>query len=183
MAEPIPRMIPDVDEELWYITKKTTTTKPLICVYSMMLIVTDTSHDYITNMWKDCTNVFGAMKSLPLCYGLHGTTGRFSWWRHGMDTLSALLTICKGNHRLPVVSHRNPVSDDFFIVIPNNWLNAVTLMWRHHNILLFFRALHGEQSKVRIMELLSKTGAPRGPDLHVHLLPGLLELRIQAPRG
>ena len=63
------------------------------------------------------------------------------WWRHCMETLSALLVLCEGNHGSPMESpHRGQVIrnlDVFFVVSFNKLLNkwsswdTMTPMWRH----------------------------------------------------
>ena len=72
-----------------------------------------------------------------------------SWWRHQMETFSALLAICAGNS--PVIGEfpaQRPVTrcfDDFFHLRPNKWLNKQWWgwwfetpshpLWRHCNLL------------------------------------------------
>ena len=42
---------------------------------------------------------------------MHLQMSNATWWRHEMGTLSALLALCEGNHRWPVVSsHKGPVT-------------------------------------------------------------------------
>ena len=77
----------------------------------------------------------------------------WSWWRHQMETFSALLTLCEGNS--PVIGEfpsRRPVTrtfDVFFDLRLNNWLRKPPrrrwfetppcLLWRHCNMQLMNR--------------------------------------------
>ena len=49
-----------------------------------------------------------------------------TWWRHGMETLPAFLSLCEGNHRSPMDSHHKgsvmPLIDVFYAASPKNRL-------------------------------------------------------------
>ena len=71
---------------------------------------------------------------------------RYSWWRHQMETVSALLTICAGNSPVPgEFPAQRPVTrsfDVFFDLHPNKrlskqwwgWWFEPLSSWRHHNV-------------------------------------------------
>ena len=70
-----------------------------------------------------------------------------TWWRHQMETFSALLAICAGNSPVPVNSpHKRPVTrsfDVYFDLRPNKrlskqsrgwWFDTPSRpLWRHRN--------------------------------------------------
>ena len=72
-----------------------------------------------------------------------------SWWRHQMETFSALLAICAGNSPVPgEFPTQRPVTrsfDVFFDLRPNKWLSKQSWgwwfetlscsLWRHRNVL------------------------------------------------
>ena len=75
-----------------------------------------------------------------------------SWWRHQMETISALLAICAGNSPVPgEFPAQRPVTrsfDVFFDLHPNKrlskqwpgwWFETLPcLLWRHRNVLKIF---------------------------------------------
>ena len=77
--------------------------------------------------------------------GMHQTW--CAWWRHQMETFSALLAICAGNSPVPgVVPTQRPVTrnfDVYFDLRPNQrlskqsrgwWFETLSCsLWRHHN--------------------------------------------------
>ena len=70
-----------------------------------------------------------------------------TWWRHQMETFSALLAICAGNSPVPgEFPTQRPVTrsfDVYFDLCPNKWLSKQSLgwwletlsppLWRHRN--------------------------------------------------
>ena len=76
----------------------------------------------------------------------------WSWWRHQMETFSALLTICAGNSPVPgEFPAQRPVTrsfDVFFDLRPNKrlskqswgwWFETLSRpLWRHRNVLHLF---------------------------------------------
>ena len=87
----------------------------------------------------------------------HGTHNNLenSWWRHQMETFSALLAICAGNSPVPgEFPTQRPVMRSFdvcFDLRPNKrlskqfwgwWLKTqLRPLWRHRNVLLVFRII------------------------------------------
>ena len=81
----------------------------------------------------------------------------FPWWRHEMETFSALLAICAGNSPVPgEIPTQRPVArsfDVFFDLRLNKWLSKQSWgwwfetpsrpLWRHRNA----KRRHFEQSK------------------------------------
>ena len=75
-------------------------------------------------------------------------TGSFSWWRHQMETFSALLAICAGNSPVPgEFPTQRPVTrsfDVYFDLSPNKrlrkqlwgwWFETQSRpLWRHRNV-------------------------------------------------
>ena len=75
-------------------------------------------------------------------------TGLFSWWRHQMETFSALLVICAGNSPVPgEFPTQRPVTrsfDVYFDLSPNKrlskqlwgwWFETQSRpLWRHRNV-------------------------------------------------
>ena len=71
-----------------------------------------------------------------------------SWWRHQMETFSALLAICAGNSPVPgEFPTQRPVTrsfDVYFDLRPNKWLSKQSWgwwfetlscsLWRHRNV-------------------------------------------------
>ena len=61
------------------------------------------------------------------------SVGNCAWWRHQMETFSALLAICAGNS--PVIDEfpaQRPVTrsfDVFFDLCPNKWLSKQSWGW------------------------------------------------------
>ena len=82
----------------------------------------------------------------------------FSWWRHQMETFSALLTICAGNSPVPgEFPTQRPVTrsfDVYFDLRPNKRLSKQSWgwwfempsrpLWRHRNVLMPFLAVTGK---------------------------------------
>ena len=80
----------------------------------------------------------------------HGRSFSSPWWRHQMETFSALLAICAGNSPVPgEFPTQRPVTrsfDVFFDVRPNKqlskqsrgwWFETLSpSLWRHRNALL-----------------------------------------------
>ena len=74
-----------------------------------------------------------------------------SWWRHQMETFSALLAICAGNSPVPgEFPTQRPVTrsfDVYFDLRPEKWLSKQSWgwwfetltrsLWRHRNVLLW----------------------------------------------
>ena len=79
-----------------------------------------------------------------------------SWWRHQMETFSALLVICAGNSTVPGEFHtQRPVTrsfDVFFDLRLNKRLSKQSWgwlfetlshpLWRHHNGVFIFQLRH-----------------------------------------
>ena len=78
---------------------------------------------------------------------MHGTSGTVPWWRHQMETFSALLALCAGNSPVPgEFPTQRPVTrsfDVFFDLHPNKRLSKQWRgwsfetpscpLWRHRN--------------------------------------------------
>ena len=78
---------------------------------------------------------------------LAGRIGASAWWRHQMETFSALLAICAGNSPVPgELPTQRPVTrsfDVYFDLRPNKWLSKQSWgwwfetlscsLWRHRN--------------------------------------------------
>ena len=65
---------------------------------------------------------------LTLFAGVHSTLTNWSWWRHQMETFSALLAICAGNSPVPVNSPhkcqwRGALMLSLICVWINGWVN------------------------------------------------------------
>ena len=89
-------------------------------------------------------------KDARLCHAIN------SWWRHQMETFSALLAICAGNSPVPgEFPTQRPVTrsfDVYFDLIPNKrlrkqswgwWFGALWCQsWRHRNELFYFNTLN-----------------------------------------
>ena len=100
-----------------------------------------------SDLWE-----YTSMKNLLECYNLHSTTltcwsylvcnetilcqpqcFKYSWWRHQMETFSALLAICAGNS--PVLGEfptQRPVTrsfDVFFDLRLNKWFSKQPWGW------------------------------------------------------
>ena len=83
----------------------------------------------------------------------------FSWWRHQMETSSALLAICAGNSPVPgEFPAQRPVTrsfDVFFDLRPNKWLSTQSWgwwfetpsrpLWRHRNVISW---IHTETNEI-----------------------------------
>ena len=79
-----------------------------------------------------------------------------AWWRHQMETFSALLAICAGNSPVPgEFPTQRPVTrsfDVYFDLRPNKWLSKQSWgwwfetlscsLWRHRNGLISFWVLN-----------------------------------------
>ena len=92
------------------------------------------------------------------------------WWRHQMETFSALLAICAGNSPVPdEFPTQRPVTRSFdvsFDLRPNKWLSKqswgywfVTLscsLWRHRNAIIFPGAKLLVTHHTRISGMLSR---------------------------
>ena len=80
----------------------------------------------------------------------NGIYGLCSWWRHQMETFSALLAICAGNSPVPgEFPTQRPVTrsfDVYFDLRPNKWLGKQSWgwwfetlscsLWRHRNVIM-----------------------------------------------
>ena len=87
---------------------------------------------------------------IVLCYPQQGIL--IAWWRHQMETLSALLAICAGNSPVPgEFPAQRPVTrsfDVFFDLHPNKrlskhsrgwWFETPSRsLWRHRNVALVY---------------------------------------------
>ena len=100
-------------------------------------------------------------------WGKNATTKKMStWWRHQMETVSALLVICAGNSPVPgEFPAQRPVTrgfDVFFDLRPNKplskqlwswWFETPShSLWRHRNEVLLYtgRSFWRDVSHVRI---------------------------------
>ena len=97
-------------------------------------------------------------------------TGKLTWWRHQMETISALLSICAGNSPVPgEFPTQRPVTrsfDVYFDLRPNERLSKQswgwwfeTLLcpfWRHRNetdILDIIFSTQGQKSKLSTVSI------------------------------
>ena len=104
------------------------------CGAYIIKITYDNFHGYVTNYTT----------ALPLW--THRP--RISWWRHQLETFSALLAICAGNSPVPgEFPTQRPVTrsfDAYFDLRPNKWLSKQSWgwwfetlscsLWRHRNV-------------------------------------------------
>ena len=100
--------------------------------------------------WKNAVNVTYAYMYHRLQWVSSSTVATFPWWRHQMETFSALLAICAGNS--PVTGEfpaQRPLTrsfDVFFDLHPNKrlskqwwgwWFESPSRpLWRHCNVSL-----------------------------------------------
>ena len=102
------------------------------------------------------------------------------WWRHQMETFSALLAICAGNSPVPgEFPTQRPVTrsfDVYFDLRPNKWLSKQpwgwwfeTLscsLWRHRNdrirygVRIHENTIHGHESSFRDLAKCSTNSEP-----------------------
>ena len=92
-------------------------------------------------------------------------TGSISWWRHQMETFSALLAICVGNSPVPgEFPTQRPVTrsfDVYFDLRPNKRLSKQSwcwwfetpsrTLWRHRNVIHGKLSMNFNQNKRPIM--------------------------------
>ena len=111
----------------------------------------------------------------------------FSWWRHQMETFSALLAICAGNSPVPgEFPTQRPVTrsfDVYFDLRPNKWLSKQSWgwwfetlscsLWRHRNGVFAEGVSHAAQFGPRL-DSVSTFRFPFGSTfISVRLLPGM----------
>ena len=136
----------------WVITSHCSTYIYLIihvlirCWFSWSLLVNGTSEARIAAMFPVLCSILWCVLSIhwPLC----STNSQHSWWRHQMETLSALLALCVGNSPVPgEFPLQRPVTrsfDVFFDMRPNKRLSKQSWgwwfetplhpLWRHCNV-------------------------------------------------
>ena len=91
------------------------------------------------------------------------------WWRHQMETFSAILAICAGNSPVPgEFSAQRPVTrrfDVFFDLSLNKrlrkqswgwWFKTISCpLWRHFNAFLFYRRADGANGRRDLTDIAS----------------------------
>ena len=102
--------------------------------------------NFICNIYSEIT-FLTSLKYLPRAYELIS-----SWWRHQMETFSALLAICAGNSPVPgEFPTQRPVTrsfDVYFDLRPNKrlskqswgwWFETLSCsLWRHRNVSVIY---------------------------------------------
>ena len=119
-------------------------------------------HNVILATWATCPD--GSLSKL-IYHSVNKTS--LTWWRHQMETFSALLVICAGNSPVPgeFPTHR-PVTQSFdvyFDLRPNKRLSKQSWgwwfetpsrpLWRHHNVWVPVRSVVTKISKALFLGL------------------------------
>ena len=96
----------------------------------------------------NCVFIVCKAKDVSAVWHFHNRPATFSWWRHQMETFSALLAICAGNSPVPgEFRAQRPVTrsfDVFFDLSPNKrlskqwwgwWFKTQSWpLWRHRDV-------------------------------------------------
>ena len=123
----------------------------LILTWGQISVKSCAKFIYIIYVYKKMHLKMSSAKWRQFCLGLNMLTNRvayFTWWRHQMETFSALLAICAGNSRVTGdFPAQRPVTrrfDVFFDLRLNKrlskqswdcWLETPSrLLWRHSNV-------------------------------------------------
>ena len=105
---------------------------------------------YIQMIYSNDTNCYFLSSCICLCFKIETdgqTNDHMAWWRHQMETFSALLAICAGHSPVPgECPTQRPVTrsfDVYFDLRPNKRLSKQSLgwwfetlsppLWRHRN--------------------------------------------------